>query len=346
MSRKKRSISPRDTSRRRVWVYAAVGVFLIIDAILVTTALTSTGVDTSLPAAAPAAPVAPTLTATPAPTATTAPSVVVSPVPATRVLSAASSTVAWRAVTGTCPNPLAAPAISTDSGATWTTTDANGPTGITALQSINASNGSVAQFVGFAATDCSPMVIRTFVGGDNYSAADELRSSWYVDPANRAELHGPSGVQAAPCDQVVALSPGTGANAAAVLCSDSRVFATTDAAISWSEPLAVSGALTLTATPDGYLIAADGSATGQPPVAENSDINPGACLGLSIIRVTTADDAAATTALTPTTTGCYVTAETPAALADTIAIAVADDTLWLWIGDAIWRSSDGGRTWL
>ncbi len=346
MGRKNRSISPRDTSRRRVWIYAAVGVFLIIDAILVTTALTSTRVDTSRPAAAPSATVAPALTATPTSTATPKPTVAARTVPATRVLAAASATVAWRAVTGTCPNPLAEPEISTDSGATWTTTDANGPTGITALQSINASNASVAQFLGFAASDCSPLVIRTFVGGDNYSAADELEGSWYVDPVNRAEVHGPSGVQAAPCDQIVALSPGAGANTAAVLCSDSRVFATSDAALSWSEPVAVSGALTLTATPDGYVIVADGSATGQPPASANSDSDPGACVGLSVIRVTPADDAAAATALTPTTTGCYVTAETRAALAGAIATAVADDTLWLWIGDATWRSTDGGRTWV
>ncbi|TFD66499.1 hypothetical protein E3T47_08475 [Cryobacterium ruanii] len=256
-----------------------------------------------------------------------------------------SSTVAWRAITGTCPDPLAEPEVSTDAGATWTTTDANTPTEVTALQSIDPTNGAVAQMLGFAQADCSAQVVRTFVGGDNYASADdELDTAWYVDPADRAELHGPDGVQTAPCDAVVALAPGASADAAAVLCADARIFTTADAAASWSAPLTVPGALTLTATPGGYLALAAGPApvTTQPTATPA----PATCLGLGVIDVSVdpADPAGAPIA---SATGCYVTDEAPAALAGNIAVSVADDdTVWLWIGDLTLRSTDAGQTWL
>ena len=328
--------TPRDASRNRLWVFIAVGLFLLVDVYLVSTALTSSRADNSLPAATPVAALTPSATPTPAPVA----AVVVSPVPATRILAAVSATVAWRAVSGICPDPLAAPEVSTDAGATWTSTDANRPTEVTALQSISASNGSVAEFVGFAQSDCSAQVVRTFVGGDNYSSLkDAADTAWYVDPANRAEVHGPNGLQPAPCDAVVALAPGSG-DEAAVLCADANVFATTDAAATWSAPLAVPGALTLTATPDGYLALAAGAADAQPIAGADTDTS---CLGLSVIDLSAATD---TGDLTATTTGCYDTAEAPATLAGNVAVAVADDTLWLWIGDATVRSTDAGQTWL
>ncbi|SDN37647.1 hypothetical protein SAMN05216368_10578 [Cryobacterium flavum] len=319
--------SPRDSSRRRLWVYLAVGLFLLADIYLVATALTSTRAETSLPDSPPPAALVPTATPVPSPTGSVAASV--SPVPLTRILSAVSSTIAWRAVTGTCPDPLAEPAVSTDGGASWTATDANGPTEVTALQSIDATNESVAQFVGFAEEDCSPQVVRTFVAGDNYSSSeDELDTMWFVDPADRSELHGPAGFQPAPCDAVVSLAPSSDADSAAVLCADGRLFATTDAATTWSPPVTVAGIVTVTATSTGYLAVA--TTTGTTTATD--------CIGVNLVALT-AD-------LTPTVTGCYPTEQTPAALAGNVAVAAADDTLWLWIGDATLRSTDAGRTWL
>lgn len=351
MTGRKRSRAPRDGSRRRIWAYVAIALFLILDAFLVLTALNANRADAeTVPVAATQVSATPNATATPTPSPTVAAAVTVSPVPATRILSAVSSTVAWRAVTGICPDPLADPEVSTDAGATWTTTDAHTPTQVTALQSIDPTNGSVAELLGFAQTDCSAQVVRTFVGGDNYSSADdELDTAWYVDPASRAELHGPDGAVAAPCDSVVALAPGRDTDAAAVLCADARIFTTADAAASWSAPLTVPGALTLTATSGGYvaLAAGAGSVAAQPTATPAATATPASCLGLSVIDlgVDSADPAGAPTA---TATGCYVTAEAPAELAGNIAVAsaAADDTLWLWIGDATVRSTDAGQTWL
>jgi hypothetical protein len=339
MKGRTRTRAPRDSSRRRIGAYIAIGLFLLVDVILVAAALTANraGPESVPAAAASSSPLGSelsTASATPEPTVVAA---AVSPVPATRILSAVSSTVAWRAVTGVCPAPLAEPEVSTDAGVTWTTTDANGPTDITALQSIAPTNGSVARFVGFAAADCSAQVVRTFVGGDNYaSVAGAADTTWYVDPVDRAAVHGPDGAEAAPCDAVVALAAGSSADSAAVLCADTRVFATTDAAATWSAPLTVPGALTLTATTDGYLALAAG--------AEAATADASTCLGLNVIDLSS-DPASDTGDLTATTTGCYATDEAPAALAGNVAVSAADGTLWLWIGDTTVRSTDAGRTW-
>jgi hypothetical protein len=264
------------------------------------------------------------------------------PVPATRLLSAVSATAAWRASTGSCLTP-AAPELSTDSGTSWTGTDATGSSGATALQSIAAQSESVAEFIGLD-EDCVPQFIKTFVAGDNYSSyPDELDDAWYVDPADRAAVHGPEGLVPAPCDAVITLAASPAdADSAAVLCADARIFATTDAAASWSAPLTVPGVLALTATDLGYIALA----AGEPAAASTTAADPVACPGLSVVDVTVIDSATDPVALTANTTGCYATAEAPAELASNIAVASADDTLWLWIGDLTLRSTDAGQSWL
>ncbi|TFD59334.1 hypothetical protein E3T43_04290 [Cryobacterium sp. Hh7] len=99
--------------------------------------------------------------------------------------------------------------------------------------------------------------------------------------------------------------------------------------------------LTLTATDLGYIALAAGD-----PAASSTDSGSVACLGLSVVDVGVLDPAAETAALSASTTGCYATDEAPAELAANIAVASADDTLWLWIGDLTLRSTDVGQSWL
>ncbi|MDJ0338402.1 hypothetical protein [Cryobacterium sp. PH31-O1] len=330
---------PQQSRRRRLIAYSAVGLFLLIDAVLITSALTSTSVDAAVDASSTTAASAfPTASPTPSPavipTPTRTPSPAVAPVPASRLLSAVSNTAAWRATTGPCPATAASPELSTDSGASWTASNATAPTGVTGLQAITAQSESVAEFVGLDDADCAPQFVKTFIGGDNYSSyPDELDAAWYVDPADRATVHGPDGLAPAPCDAVVTLAASSAdADSAAVLCADGRLFATTDAATTWSPPVTVAGMVTLTATPTGF------SAVTTAVTASSATADPATCAGVNLVALN-AD-------LVATVTGCYETDETPAALAGNVAVAVADDTLWLWIGDATVRSTDAGRTWL
>jgi hypothetical protein len=319
---------PKDSSRRRLWIYLAVALFIIADIVLILWALgsTRTNADATEPqsvvAATESTVVEPTHTAspTPEPVATDTP---ITLVPPTRILAALDATTAWRATTGACPDAVAAPEVTTDAGATWKTTDATGPAKVTALQRIVVRNAKVASMVGFAQSDCAPQFVKTFIAGDNYASyPKELPSAWYVDPANRASIHSPEGDHIAPCDSVVTLAPRDD-NAAAVLCSNGDAFTTMNAAATWSSAVKVAGAVTLTASQTGYSAASVGQA---------------GCAGVDIYSLTTE--------LVSTTSACFPVVEpVEALLARSVAISAAGGTIWLWVGDAVVRSSDDGASW-
>jgi hypothetical protein len=321
---------PRDSSRRRLWVYIAVAVFIIADIVLILWALNSNRADaTSARPASAVVETAPpvvepveTTSPTPHPLATDAP---VTPVASSRVLAAFDATTAWRATTGACPDTAAAPELTTNGGVTWKTTDATGPAKVTALQSIMVSSAKVASMVGLAQAGCAPQFVKTFIAGDNYASyPKELDSAWYVDPANRARVHSPAGDQSAPCEVVVALAS-RDPKAAAVLCAKGQFFATTDAAATWSKSVALPGAIALTATGSGYLVASAGRAD---------------CTGVQVVALT--DDLA----LAQTHSGCYPLVQpVEANLPGNVAVSAADATIWLWVGDKLVRSSDNGTTW-
>ena len=326
MAHPKRHI-PRDASRRRVWVYLAIIAFVVIDIVLIVWALGAGAVEddaTSSPRQVSTAAPRPAPSASPVadepiedePAALTA-------LPAIRLLAAVDATTAWRAATGGCPATPASPEVTTDAGATWRATDATAPTGVTALQRIIASSAEVATMIGLAEADCAPQLIRTFVGGTNYSSNPaQLPGAWYLDPADRASVHGPVGTRAAPCNNVVALAP-RDVETAAVLCADGRLFATADAAANWSAPTTVTGAIALARTADGYAAAAAGG---------------GGCGGVQIVAVTGE--------LVATPTGCLPLEAPAASLPGTVSLSDGGGTLWLWSGDELARSSNLGATWL
>jgi hypothetical protein len=317
---------PKDSSRRRVWVYVAVAVFVLGDIVLVGLALNSTRSESS--AADTVAVVksvessTPSATPTPAPIPTVTAGTDISPVPPTRILTALDGSTAWRATTGPCPATLAAPERTTDSGATWKSTDATGSTRVTALQRITVTSQSTATLIGLATTDCAPQLVKTFVGGDAYkSYPDDLVKAWYVNPANRAAVHSPTGETTAPCDAVIVLAPRDAKNAA-VLCATGRLYATTDAAVTWSAPVDAPGVLNITATGAGYLAVA----AGRPD-----------CAGIQLLTLSAK--------LAPTPTGCAPTATPVETLSGNVAVSVAADTVWLWAGESLLSSSDNGATW-
>ncbi|HEV7948382.1 MAG TPA: hypothetical protein VGP24_01320 [Glaciihabitans sp.] len=318
---------PRDGSRRALWAYLGLIAFVLLDVLLISWALRvseSKAVD-PISFAAPTS--EPVLAAQPEPTPSSRPSAapaetVITAVPPTRILAALDSSTAWRATTGPCPATQAAPELTTDGGASWTATDATGSTQVTALQHIAVSSGRVATMIGLAQSDCAPQFVKTFVAGDNYSSyPDELDAAWYVDPANRAVLHSPSGDHPAPCSRIIALA-NRDADAAAVLCPGDLVYMTTDAAASWLEPLQVSGALAIApAADEGYLAAAAGRA---------------GCTGVQLLTVTDFESIQ---------TGCFPSEASDKILPGSVALSEAANTVWLWVGSASGRSQDEGVTW-
>lgn len=315
---------PRDSSRRRLWVYLAVGTFLLVDIALIAFALGYTRSTDIAETARPAPSFDAQVTSEPTATSEAAPaSVTVVSVPPARMISAVDDTTAWRAVSGECPATAVVPELTTDAGATWSTRDATAQTEVTAVQTLTATSDSILELVGLAATDCAPQFVQTFVGGDTFKAyPDKLGGAWFVNPADRAVVHSPAGDAAAPCESVIALAP-RDAKAAAVLCADQTVFTTEDAAETWSVPATVLGAVNVAATPMGYIFTAVGLAD---------------CAGVQLTALSAES-------LTIATTGCLLIGAPPETLSGNIAVSEASGTMWLWAGNELKRSSDGGMTW-
>ena len=113
-------------------------------------------------------------------------------------------------------------------------------------------------------------------------------------------------------------------DSAGVLCDDGTMHVTTDSAASWASSTPVAGAAAIGVGGDGYRIAV---------VDENG------CHGVQVADVVVVDGAAQAAA-----PGSCLDADVP-----TGEVAVdtgGDGSIWVWAGDRIGRSADGGITWL
>ncbi|TFC82987.1 hypothetical protein E3T23_03410 [Cryobacterium cheniae] len=298
--------------------------FLLADIALIAFALNSTrpGVTAEAPRSAPRLAATSDPATTPDPAAKPAAPTGVA-VPPARFLSAVDDTTAWRVVTGECPATPATPELTTDSGATWESKSATGPTEVTAPQALKATSESIIEFVGLSATDCAPEFVQTFVGGDTFkSYPEKLGGAWFVNPADRAVVHSPAGDAAAPCPAVIALAP-RDANSAAVLCDEQTIFTTTNAAATWSSAVTVPGAVNLNMTQAGYIIVA----VGLPE-----------CAGVQLVALPAESP-------TVTSAGCLLVDTPMEIMPGNVAVSEASGTLWLWAGNELKRSSDGGMAW-
>jgi len=312
---------PRDSSRRRLWIYLAVLVFLLVDVLLISWALGARSANAPSSTPAPIPTFTPEVSASPTPTATAA----TVAIPPTRILSALDDTTAWRATTGECPSAPATPELTTDGGETWRMTDATDDVQITALQGLTAVSDTLVEIVGLAADDCSPQFARSFVAGDEYSTnSDLLGDQWYVDPADRSTVHTPEGEVAAPCETIVDLAVRPDDDeSAAIVCADTSVLATDDSGMTWTLPLRGDGIVNLAVTAVGYVIAT----VGLPE-----------CAGVQLTALS--DDLT-----TATPTDC-LPVEVPAeTMQGKVAVSEAAGTLWVWAGESVMRSIDQGTTW-
>ncbi|TFD49808.1 hypothetical protein E3T55_10665 [Cryobacterium frigoriphilum] len=243
-------------------------------------------------------------------------------VASTRIITALNDTVAWRATTGPCPETAASPEYTLDGGLTWTSTNATGPTGITALQSITVEDDGIASMIGLSGEGCSPEFIKTFIAGDNYrSYPDQLDDAWIIDPADRSVFQTAGGEIAAPCAEVIAVAP-RDSSSAAVLCAEQTLFITDDSAATWSDPVPISGAVNLSVAETGYRIATVGKAE---------------CAGVQLSTLSAEG--------VIVVTSCVDDERSASELSSSIGISEVDGALWVWVGDIVKKSLDGGATW-
>jgi hypothetical protein len=106
-----------------------------------------------------------------------------------------------------------------------------------------------------------------------------------------------------------------------VLCADQSIARSSDGGISWGQPLAAPGATAVTATAEHFAIA-----TGHQD----------ACTSLTLIGLSfdPADP-------TGTILGCVPLAYLPGETA----IDARGEAIWVWAGDRVAVSADGGASW-
>lgn len=306
--------------RRRSWLIGAgVAVLAIVAIVLSVLALTQYRTAPTDAGATPAPSVtlpAPVLTDQPPASQTPTPEPVTAVAP-TRLLAAQDAGRVYRATVGACPEPRTAFEFSNDGGATWQGGDAAGSTDSTMALTLSIGGPEFVQMVTLAAQECTPQYIRSFVSGIDWEVFNsDLGAAWFLNPGTPGVVHSPQGDMPAPCT-AVALS-GTGPRAA-VLCDDATVVTTTDAAATWGAPVAVPAAAAIAVSPNGYRIAV---------------LNGAGCLGVQVLEV-------ADGVLTPPG-ACLSATAVPGEVAITTA---ADDSVYVWAGDTLARSTDGGSGW-
>lgn len=293
------------------WVIAGVVAFVVVDIVLVWFAISSTRSAAADQDAA--SEVLPTL-ATPvtaAPTPAREPDVAVEPL--TAVLAAADASVAYRAVTGPCPATPAALEVTGDSGVTWTPA---APAEAASIREAFTDGTEVVSIVASQTDGCAPELLRSFARGAEWQVTEELATRWHLADG---QVVAPSGASSVPCAAPVQLAQ-RDPSAAAVLCDDATVAATTDGGTTWTSSGQIDGAASVAPSADGYRVA----------VTRRDD-----CAGAQVVPISPALEVGAPG-------GCL-----PSDAADgaTVLATAGDGTVWIWSGDVVARSSDGGTTW-
>ena len=304
---------PADTARwRGILIVVGAVLFLVLDIVLIGFALNRDEVPSSdaTPGPIPTFGVSRTPTPTPTPESTVTPAAVAQP----RYLAATSETSAWRASVGNCSGEDAFLESTVDGGVTWQTVN---PPGVHQILSLLADPGSVS-LVARIGAGCSLDMMKSFTDGEFWNSdPSAVTSVTLLDPLDTGVLHTADGALRAPCSAARQVQERD--DALAVVCDD-QLFESTAAAAWLSVP--VPGLLAVTPSDEGYTLAVAGVE---------------GCAGVSIQTLLAPIGAAP-----PTVVGCA----TPSDPLSQVTIAQSGPTTWLWSGDQVVTSLDGGATWI
>lgn len=297
---------------------AAVVAFVLFDVALVWFALSS--VRSAAAGAVQTREILPTVDAELAPGASAAPTMapptaapalmVAAP---TRAFAAIDGDIAYRAAAGECGVAPAQVERTGDGGETWSSTT---PAEVTAVQQILTDGSDDVAIVAVEPDGCSPVLVRSYSQGAEWVQTTEVSAHWHL---GAGRVVAPGGAASTPCAAPLQIAPRDEASAA-VLCSDTTVAATSDGGATWFSSAALAGATSIARSEDAYRVAVVGM---------------NGCEGAQVVSLTAALE-------TGTPGECVVT---EADLGSTVLATAADGTVWIWAGDALARSSDGGLTW-
>ncbi|ROP74754.1 hypothetical protein EDF19_0840 [Curtobacterium sp. PhB115] len=292
-----------------------VVVLVIVDVLLVALALartapTSNGTTGPVPTFSSKPMPTPSTSAKPSGSATADPAGMVTP--GRRLLSAVDSLEAWRASGGMCGGTNGVLEHTVDGGATWTAVGLGAETG--AVLALRAGTENVSVIVA-SGDDCEPRASTSTDDGTTWQPGASGAAGAGIGPDG---LLLSSGTVDSPCvDPIEAFQ---GERTTAVVCSQAVQWRTGTTA--WVE-VPVKGVRSLAVNGSSYTLARSGA-----------DV----CGGVQIVSMPASDVTAATT-VTPI--GCADDADAE----DPIVLTRAGAAVWLWAGDDVLVSGDGGVTW-
>jgi hypothetical protein len=311
-----RSLGRARTRPTLVWVAVLVVALVALDIALVVLAFGRTA-----PANGPAGPI-PTYssspitrgssTGSPSPTPTSQADPEGGSTPSSRYIAAVNGKEAWRASSGTCGVGTPVLEHTVDGGVNWKSVPLSDD--VRSLLNIKATEGHLSVLVGTGPT-CAPSVRTSSDGGQSWSPGSVGAAGAGVQ-AEQVVLS--SGTTGAPCTP--ARGAYQGQRTAVVIC-DSTIEWRSGSAAWVNVPLA--GVRAVIDAGDRYTIARVGAAT---------------CDGVQIASMPAVSVTPATTA---TVIGCAADAKATGA----VAADRAGASLWLWSGDDVMVSLDGGATW-
>ena len=225
---------------------------------------------------------------------------------------------AWRLTQGSCEAGGAELAVTTNGGKTWRSVTPP----LRVVTSLSVTDENHVQIVG-GGEGCATVTRRTADGGTTWTAGAAW-TAWALNPGTPGQVLNPSGKALGPCASAGAVEVQSAAPAAAVvLCSNGKLLDTADTGGTWAD---LSKVLEVRAV-DATLSAGKLVAT----VAYRAE----GCSGLQTGTVT----GGALTKL-----GCVDRGPTSSSTGSS-ALAMRADRVGLRVGTALWRSSDGGKTW-
>jgi hypothetical protein len=229
-----------------------------------------------------------------------------------RLLSAVDASEAWRAVSGTCSTDGASLEHSTNGGTSWTPVTLGDDVGN--VLAIHADAGTVSVLVGVG-VDCDPTVRTSTDDGATWKAGVPGAAGAGID---KAGLLLSGGTVSIPCSDPIDAFQGK--YTTAVVCRDEVQWRSGTRA--WV-PVPVGGARSIADNGDAYLVARVGAT---------------ACSGVDIDSMP-AVGVTATTKTTPV--GCADNAPQNGP----VVVARSGQAVWLWAGNDVLTSADGGASW-
>jgi hypothetical protein len=303
-----RNLGSATTRTTLVWVAVVVVVLVVVDIALVTLALGRTAPN----AGDPAGPI-PTFSSSPDSSASPTPSASADAAGKTRrLLTAVDGEEAWRATGTTCGGPAPTLEHTVDGGATWVPV-ALGPD-VSTLMAIRASSADLSVLAGVG-EDCATTVRTSADDGATWTAGSPGAAGAGVSTAGIVLA---TGVVEPPCDRPKEAYQGQ--QTSLIVC---------DGVVEWRSgdgewvAVPVAGVRAMADNGDEYLLARVGA---------------DGCEGVEIASMTAIG-------VTPETATSAVGCDADAATTGPISLDRVGDDIWLWAGDRVSVSQDGGATW-